>query len=258
MSELFLFSKSQIYREIIEALGKWKILECRDLYKTIDMKISYETLKRRVRFLEQQGLLESKFSNNCLKYVYLTDLGIRYTSQDQTFSPKEEEISHDIICSKVVQEFLKFSNVVEAKMYHQISTAYINPDAELIIQKENSYKMALEIELTQKSQKRIKNKFEKYSDHKDFDYCVFITNKKRIIETYSRYLREMNKSFQENFFFILCDNLLDKKPVLDSIQCFHLEEVVSLNKIFGEKIEVVPKGVAARSQNLKDQKTQYF
>ena len=258
MSQMFLFSKSGIYREIIEALGRWKILECRNLHKLINTNVTYETLKRRVRILETQGVIESKYFNNKLKYIFLTDLGLKYTGADQTFSPKEEELTHDIICSKVVQELFKYSNVIDANMYHQIKRSGLNPDAELIIQKENEYKVALEIELTQKSQRRIKAKFEKYAGSAELDYCVFITNKQRIIDTYSRFLREMKEPIQEKFFFVFGENLLGVNRILDNSQCSYQGEKVPMESLFGKKIDVVSRGISARSQNMNLQKTQYF
>ena len=92
---------------------------------------------------------------------------------------------------------------------HQIFGEKLLPDGEIVIEGGGGkeVRIALEIELTRKSQDRIKWKFGRYKKEIQFDFVFFITNKEGIFKGYGKHLTHMVKKIQDGVAVIYDPNL---------------------------------------------------
>ena len=94
------------------------------------------------------------------KHVYLSNTGIKFTNYDNTYELTDECMNHDVIVGTALRAFLKYPNCYNGRMFHQIVENNISPDAVLSGEKGgNEYELAIEVELTQKSSRRVKSKY---------------------------------------------------------------------------------------------------
>jgi hypothetical protein len=187
--------------------------------------------------LEADGLIKGVYLGNRNKHVYLTNEGIKYTVYDKTYEPVPEELAHDIQVGRIVQDLLCYSKVIDATMYHQIDNKLISPDAVIQMDSdEELFNVAIELELTQKSQTRVKAKFNRYNVSSEFDYCIFISQKETLIKTYQRFLKDLNPELSGKFFFIIMDEFSGFRPILDQMKCFYNGELITVKGLFGTKI----------------------
>ena len=107
----YLFSEDASAADIIHTIGKWKVIDLKNLYEQLNLNVTYRTLKTKVNKLQKDGIVASKFLGTRNKYVYLTERGIAHTSFDKTYEPVSEEITHDLLVGKVAQELSKYSKV---------------------------------------------------------------------------------------------------------------------------------------------------
>ena len=116
------------YFDIINALGKWKIIECQRLKRHLFTDISYYTLKKKIKHLESEGLVRSVYLGNMKKHVYLTERGLKFTKHKSSYEPLEAEIRHDLLVCKIMDDLSSFKDVIDVSMYHELDDFDISPD----------------------------------------------------------------------------------------------------------------------------------
>ena len=169
---------------IINEIGRWKAISLKNLSKSLEWKKSYPTLCRKLLQLEKQGLIKGTFEKSSMKYFTLTALGSNYSLHPNPYGESEKSIIHDLICTNAIQELLK-EECFHLECAPQEIDFQIEPDGILYGQRKGiSYVLAIEIELHQKSKKRLTHKFIKCFDEKNINYVLYITNKKTIFNTY--------------------------------------------------------------------------
>jgi hypothetical protein len=223
------------YIDIINAVGKWKIVDLKSLLELCNYKFKYSNLRKKVKTLENNGMVKCVNLGRKRKHVYLSNTGIKFTNYDKTYELTDECMNHDVIVGTALRAFLKYPSFYNGKMFHQIDENDINPDAVLSGKKGGKeYQLAIEIELTQKSSSRVKSKYSRYSRSKNFDYCIFITNKEGLIRAYKSYLNVMNKEVQSKVILMYAPDIQPSKfEYLDS-ECFFKNEVKTFKEVFGE------------------------
>lgn len=225
------------FADIIHTIGKWKVIDLPNLHKQLNVKIGYRTLKAKINDLQRDGVVAHKFLGASLKYVYLTDKGIVHTPFDKTYQPVSEEVTHDLLVGRVAQELSQRSKVAGVTMYHLIEDKHINPDAIITVNGKNTvFNIGIEIELTRKSQRRIKSKFGKYGTSQDYDYCFYISNDERLLKSYRRYLNDLEVEIQKKFFFITDENLKNAGEILKDVSCIYKDKEADLDAVIGEKL----------------------
>ena len=121
-------------------------------------------------------------------------------------------------------------------MYHRIEDNFINPDAIITVNaKERVFNIGIEVELTRKSQGRIKSKFSKYGVSQEYDYCFYISNDERLLTSYRLYLNELKLEIQRKIFFIGNEDLSRSSEIFTKATCIHKNKVVEMSSIIGEK-----------------------
>lgn len=225
-----------VYEEIINLLGKWKVLDIKSLSEFSSYKVKYFNLLKKVRQLEISGLIKGVSMGGKEKYIYLTNKGLQYTGHDHTYEISESNLTHDIIVGRVLKQLLKMDQFIDGKMFHQVADFDVFPDALISgVKNDSTYKLALEIELTQKSEPRVKEKYRRYGRNTVFNYALFITNKWTLYNTYKRFLLEMNQETQAAIILLFDQNLNMKGMNTDNNKCTYLGKETSFSDLFSEK-----------------------
>jgi len=225
-----------VYEDIINIVGQWKVVDMKSLKDMCNYEVGYFNLLKKVRTLESHGLVKGVLLGSKNKHIYLTNEGLRYTGHDYTYEICDENLTHDLIVSRVLKELLKHDSFTNGRMFHQIPVDQIFPDAQITGTKNNDiYRLAIEVELTQKSKKRVKEKYRRYAKGSVFTYGVFITNKETLFRTYRRFLEEMNNDIQEAIILILDKDMTATKFDYEKTECFYLGKMLNFEALFGEK-----------------------
>jgi len=223
------------YMDIINTIGKWKVVDFNSLSELCSFKIEYSNLRKKVKKLEELGLLKSENLGRKKKHIFLTNHGIKFTTFDKTYEISDESLNHDIIVGTVLRSFLQFERFTNGRMFHEIIENEIEPDALLTgIKGGREYELAIEVELTQKASNRVKTKYSRYSRSKTFDYCVFVTHKKGLFWSYARFLGEMNSDVQSKIIIMHALELTPDKFSYIESYCYFKGQEKSFKEIFGE------------------------
>ncbi len=230
------FIPQGVYEDIINIVGQWKVVDMKSLSEMCNYDVGYHNLLKKVRKLETQGLIKGVLLGRKNKHIYLTDKGLKYTGHDYTYEICDENLTHDLIVSRVLKELLKNDSFMNGRMFHQISGDQLLPDAEVSVGKgRDIFRLALEVELTQKSQNRVKEKYRRYATGSVFTYGVFITNKVTLFNTYRRFLEEMKQDIQEAIVLILDKQMTATKFNYEKSECFYLGRTLSFECLFGDE-----------------------
>ena len=223
------------YEDIINILGKWKVMDMKSLNEFCSYDLKYFNLLKKVRTLETHGLVKGVLLGRKNKHIYLTNKGLKFTGHDFTYEICDENLTHDLIVGRVLKELIKTSHFIDGKMFHEIPVENLFPDAEAKGIKDNqTYKLALEIELTQKSESRVKEKFRRYGREKVFNYVLYITNKESLFRAYKRFLEEMNSETQEAVILMLDKKLSVTAFKYQESTCFYQGSETTFLKLFGD------------------------
>jgi len=224
------------YEDIINILGKWKVMDMKGLNDLCSYELKYFNLLSKVRKLESHGLVKGVLLGRKDKHIYLTNKGLKFTGYDYTYEICDENITHDLITGRVLKELIKTPYFIDGKMFHEVAIDNLFPDAEVKGIKDNiRYNLALEIELTQKSESRVKEKYRKYGRERNYNYVLFITRKEALFKTYKRYLEEMSSDVQEAVILMIDKNLSVKKFNQEDATCFYQRQITNFNKLFEDR-----------------------
>ena len=169
------------------------------------------------------------------KHLFLTKKGLEFTRYDYTYEICDANITHDIIVGTVLRKLLKFDFFHNGKMFHQINFEKILPDAEIYGGKKGNFiKMAIEVELTQKDQDRVKSKYIQYGREHYFNYCLFITNKAPLYKTYKKYLESMNLNIQKKIILLWDNELSTINFMPQDLECFYMGKTMPFKDLIYE------------------------
>lgn len=229
------------YYRILRIIGKWKIVDIKTIQECLRANQSRQELNRKILYLIEEGLVKSVKHSFGKKYYYLTANGLMYTQFEEAFDPSENSFLHDVTTSYIVRELLLFENVVNGEIDSFDKSSSFRPDGYIEVLKDDKvFTVALEIELTQKSKKRVLGKFQKYQYYNDIDYVLYISNKERLIETYQRYLLEMNEKVQDKVIFYTDTKLsFNYFEIRNPSKLKFNQKEVEFTKIFGRNLKLL-------------------
>lgn len=220
------------YIDILDEVGRWKVITLKSLYELIGGNISYSPFARRVRILEKEKLLKALRLSNKMKCIALTHKGGNYSRFNGIYDQNEDSLSHDLICSQILREFLKFENFSSGEVY-QKTGAELSPDAVIYAQRNDlPYTLALEVELHQKSKQRVIGKLARYLKSNDFDFVLYIFNKRAVFEAYKRILHSLDENSRQRVVLGVIDSLSTASTTLDQGEYWHGGERKSFERIF--------------------------
>jgi len=221
------------YEKILSQLEKWKVLSLKDLCTMMANQVGYKGLSKQIKKLEEQGFVSSLIIQDKSKFLYLTNKGVTVTAGGVSYDKSEENLNHDLKCSLVLREFIKYKNFIDGQMLDDRSDR-ISPDAKIVAKKNNNeYVLALELELNQKSKDRIKEKFKKYSSNDAYSYVLYVFQKPEVMSTYSKILGGMSNEIQNKIILLLDANLSIFKFDYELADCFFKGEHRNFESIFG-------------------------
>jgi len=223
------------YIDIINTIGKWKIIDLKTLTSFCNFGVSYKNLAVKVKTLEKEGFVRSVNLKRKRKHIFLSNKGIQLTGHDNTYEITDESLGHDILVGTALRSLLENDLFLDGRMFHEVDESDINPDAVITGSKDSlTYELAIEVELTQKSSSRVKSKYSRYFRSKSFDYCLFITNKESLYKAYKRFLGEMTKEVQGKIILMHTEKLRPDQFIYEGEQCYFKGEDKNFEDIFCE------------------------
>ena len=221
------------YADILEHIAQWKVLDIQTLKTLCNFKTGYHNLLFKLRKLEKEGLVASNIHGSRNKYVYLTEKGVRTSGHFKSCLTSIENLNHDIITARALKEFLKLDYFFDGMIDHEILGLEVNPDAVVnIIKYGEKDKLALEIELNQKTKHRVQLKYMKYAQSHKIDYSLFITNKVSLYKSYTKFLLEMKDHIQDTNIIMLDQQLSRTTINLKDSKVFYIDEELSFGELF--------------------------
>lgn len=228
------FAPYGVYEDIINLLGRWRVLDMKSLSKMCNYDIQYHNLLHKVRKLEKQGYVQGVLMGRKNKHIYLTDKGLKYAAFEYKYKICDETLTHDLIVGNVLRSFIACDYFIDGRMYPNITGDKLLPDAEVSGKKnEMTYKMAIEVELTQKEQTRVKEKYRQYGLNSMFNYVLFITNKEALFKAYRSYLLEMKPEVQEGVILLLDEKLTENRFDFEKSKLFYMSNEHKFLEFFG-------------------------
>ena len=192
------------YSDIVSELIKRKITTLRDLYEASSKNINYKSFTKRISRLEKRGVLKSyRSSISREKFLYLHPDACSVIGISQ--SVDRDKIYHDALASKISRHFESQDFVNSVELEHEYIDSMnwdypdvLDPDVILHCEHKNQkFIMGCELELHQKSRKRLYEKFEHYSKSKYFNYSLYIFNRSSVLNSYIKRIEELCEKMDE-------------------------------------------------------------
>ena len=227
------------YFELLTPLKKWKILNIKALREETEYQGSNSGLYKIISKLEKNQVIDSfinTWSNE--KFIYLLPNGIKALGgNERTLNINRDLRFHDSIVSKVAREFNTYPHI--EKTYLDFQTREVFPlleripDCLLHGKLLSPFTMAIEVELTQKSQERVKEIYRTYSDSKVVNQVLYITDKKSILNAYLKYLDSCDDFIlKDKFLFLYAKDLASGKYHLEKCPVVFKGNETTLENIF--------------------------
>ena len=226
-----------LHLDYLSHLLDWRILDLKNLMEVSKYDRGYNNFTKIIARLKLKNIIETYSPSNSRKiYIYLTEVGEKLISKEDRFSrPSQNSIYHDLLVSEICYELLKLDcfneTIIEHKIHNKKEFLKITgpiPDAILKgeIRKQN-FRIALELELHQKSKDRIFSKASQYMVG-NFDYVIYIFNQKAVFNNYLEMLREKfgEQIFKKIILFSLTDEHISKEKLLKTEGYFDKDKLI--------------------------------
>ena len=185
-------------RELLEQLNNYELLSTVMIESLIFKGIKKTTILRRLRILEKEKLIKRTQSTTSQIYLWsITDLGAQTIGHDSNKNSwNKNTLDHDL---KLIEVRMKLENIglvkswtteqkIKSLVYKSNSRLEAKkkliPDGVFITSLENQNKsVAIELELTLKDKKRIKEVIKNYLAKKDLSFVWYISPQKNILKS---------------------------------------------------------------------------
>lgn len=223
------FSPTERHMEILNEIGKNKVIALKTLYSSSSGKVSYSQFTRVLKLLESHDLVKSMVGHRKIKYFFLTKKGASYSKYKAPHAVSMARLGHDIAASNILSKLLAEGLFQSGYIPSRVPSSTITPD---IITKTNrpgrQHAAAVEVELTQKSSARIIDKFIRYEESNEFDLVLYLTQNKAIFEFYTAALGGLVATIQDKVIIGLTP---ETEQNLSQCSCWHRGALHSLEKI---------------------------
>lgn len=250
--------------EIMNVLDKWGVLTLRNLQKQIFFDISLNGLRRKIHKLAVEDYVQISRLDIKNEIIVLPTKKSLDQLKSNRSSIDETMVYHNLLISILGTELITRENVFYFKLPHEYQSSrippafntatgslgpYIAPDAHLgVSHNEKTFKVAVEVELTQKSSDRVFEKFNQYKDSSYFDYVIYFFKSKSILNAYRKKLSEMvmdikserdSKRLTGKIIFLYSSQKHQYGSILENATMECLEKELSIEKFFGRKISIL-------------------
>ena len=237
----FLEKVNPNYLDLLLPLKKWKILNVQSLKTASEYQGTNSGFYKVISKLEKNLLIES-FTNmwSSEKFVYLLPKGHHALGiKEGAPTINTDSRFHDAIVSSVARFFEKAHFTKEVYLDFQMKEHFPllerTPDCLIEGEFKNKFRLAVEVELTQKSLDRLRQIFRTYSSSKVVNQILYITDKKSIFDAYTNFFQQQGgEIIKEKFMFMWATDLSKGKadlagsPVLFKGKMSSLGEILNL------------------------------
>jgi len=243
--------------EILNALDKWGVLTVRKLHSLIYLNISIQGLRRKLHKLAKEDYLQiSRLEIKNEMIVIPTKKTLNQLKSNRS-SIDEAMIYHNFFLSLLGLEIISREKVSYFKLPHEYGksrtplsfSSSIEPDAFIgVCLDGKNLKVAIEIELTQKSSDRVYEKFNQYNDSLYFDYVIYFFKDLSIASAYRKRLDEMSnelkneggrKKLRGKIIFLYSAQNHQSGSILDNSKMECLGKEISIEKFLGPSISII-------------------
>ena len=191
-----MYLESLSYKSIIDPLLKFKIMNCEQLYKDSNQDCKFASFRRKLSRLEKKGILKSKLSV-CphRKTVYLDPMIVK-SRADESFTINEDTYFHDYIAGCLGRSLMDLKMAEYVELEHEFIEGgnwnyqgILEPD--LIVFTNNNQRIGFEIELVQKSRKRIFDKMKLYCKSSFYDSALWFFTDYKLYEKYINFFKQL-------------------------------------------------------------------
>ena len=233
-----------IHLNYLNPLLKWRVMNLESLRQECTNVPNYFNFCKIIRSLEKAKILEGyRHPFNRKKYVYLSSFGEGQLSlTENPSSVSKETLIHDIKVSEIGKSFVDLGWMNNIQLEHELHnkrnfrvTYKIIPDALLEgIKKGVSYKVALEVELSRKSNPRILEKARQYAASNYYNYVMYIFSKRNYMEKYIEIIKSGVNAEDFNRFMFFIDETMSANPTdLSEMEGYFKDKRVKLSEVFG-------------------------
>tara|TARA_Y100000768_G_scaffold388243_1_gene383006 strand:- start:14159 stop:14833 length:675 start_codon:yes stop_codon:yes gene_type:complete len=221
-------------------LGKWRILSLEKLKTKVNYHASHQAFSKLVRKLEQNKYLESIYYQNYRKYLFLTDKGLRAAGLNESWQINKEIILHDLISVNVLENLMQDERFKSGELTLIDKGQRSRPDGEIRLL--NGDDLFLEIELTQKSKPRVRNKIREYQLSWQKGFVFYVFSSPSVFKAYKKIINELD----------LNSSPLSKKRIANFV-ILMLEPAIKNNNFSLENSNCYFDGKFMTFSQLKDQ-----
>lgn len=240
----------EYFEGILSLVSKWRAIPLSTLHKISGYSGTKTSFYRVIRKLEDRNLIKATNFNGKAKIITPT-LELSKLTSKKHIGFQEESITHEAIVSMLCSELMSWELFSSVTLPHEVVSQHYDsgirrlPDA--VIEgshRGNSFKLALEVEITRKSKIRIQNKIEDYLANCAFDFIFYVFNDRSVFESYQRFIKEVLldqsndrdfKSHQSRFIFGFSPLFIGRNCKLDDLDISYMGKNTDFETIFGKK-----------------------
>lgn len=228
--------------QYLTPLLKWRVMDLQSLLKECPYQNNYLNFAKIIRSLESKKIIHGyRHPFNKKKYIYFSSYGQKLLGRDDNPTAlNDESLLHDIKVSELGREFLAYSFVNNVELEHQLhnkgmfySRSGLVPDAVVeVIKNKTRFRIALELELTQKSRPRIIEKAKQYLMSRSYDQVIYLFASEALMQSYREKIQSIypdQKSSKILFFYN--EDLTRSSNVIDGAKGMYKEKFVFLNDL---------------------------
>lgn len=238
------------YLDILNTIAKWRIVNFNSIFDLLRGELGEYALRKKLRKLEVQGFLKTSSLGQHTKHYYLTRHGLKFSSTNQIEPIRNSIMIHDMTTGAVIQGLSKKSGFYDGRVFCESEECEVDPDCMIRGRKYGAdYHLAIEVELTQKSSKRFKEKLRKYSESDEYNFVLYVSNKDFLLNAYRRFLLEMDDHIQSRVVLMKSETLGPNRFDIDESELFHKGKFRSFDEVFGG-VDRPKTGRPAQGQNF--------
>lgn len=234
---------NSINEDILYLLNKWRILNVKGLYELLNGTIGYVATSKRLKKLYSENFLNTyRHPHNNQKFYYLTKDSTSYLFNESKSEINQKEIIHDISTVTIVRELIYNTYFNKAYFFEESYIENLDPDALLFAHlNDQIYKTAVEIELHQKSEKRVKEKFKRYAQSKAVDRVIYFFHRSTPFFFYQKLINELKEDkypfISKKIILVHEPSIITGKPNFEKTKCLFNENTYNFLEILGGKNE---------------------
>lgn len=233
--------------QYLTPLLKWRVMDLQSLLKECCFKKNYFNFAKIIRNLEKLKIIHGyKHPFNKRKYIYFSSEGEKLLGGEHNPTAIcEESLIHDIKVSELSRNLLEIDSVNRVILEHQLhnkgefyARRGLVPDAVIEVRKRNSsFRIALELELTQKCKVRITEKAKQYLIHHSYDQIIYFFASESLMNSYKKKIQSIFPNGTNNkILFFYNEDLTRSSNCLEEAKGMYNGELTYLKEFF-ERIE---------------------